>query len=598
MKLKVYILFVLFTACLSVAYAQQSGFARFIENKGQWDKQVRYLVELAAGNLYIHPDGFTVVQHNTGDWARLLERAHGHNSGVSHDRTAPTKDEVPTSQRPLTVRSHAYRVRFANANPSATLVPDKPLPGHANYFIGNDPAQWATQVKHFGGITIKNLYNGIDARYYTQNGKLKYDLMVHPGADPSQIVLRYDGADKLEIKNKELVVRTSVGDMRELAPYSYQYDLKGRREVPSKYVVQGNEVRFELKAYDPKSMLVIDPTLVFASFSGSASDNWGFTATYGPDGSMYGGGIVAPFSNGTGGFPTSPGAFQSVHAGGTWDIGLIKLTPDGSNRVYATYLGGSGVEQPHSLVVDAQGNLIMAGRTESSNFPADVVVGSTTNPDYDIVVVKLSPDGSSKTAIRVAGDDNDGVNIAPTREGPQSLQRNYGDDGRSEVILDNAGNIYVASATQSDDFPRGNSGSNTYKGKQDGVLLKFPSNLSSLLWTHFIGGTEDDAAYVLSISPITGNIYVAGGTKSTAINTTPGVISPGNNGDIDGFITAVRPDGTSAGLTTFLGTTNIDQIYGIQFDRAGFPYVMGQTYGSWPVLNAPFSQAGGKQFIA
>src|SRR4030095_277436 len=160
------------------------------------------------------------------------------------------------------------------------------------------------------------------------------------------IALKYEGMDKLEVKNKELVVKTSVGDLRESSPYSYQYDKTGKKEVSCKYVVRNNVVRFDVKNYDPSTTLIIDPTMIFCSFTGSTEDNWGFTATYGPDGSMYGGGIV--FGNGFFGNVPSPGAFQTTFGGGTaclgasngFDIGLIKLSPNGNSRLYATYLGG------------------------------------------------------------------------------------------------------------------------------------------------------------------------------------------------------------------------------------------------------------------
>ena len=140
---------------------------------------------------------------------------------------------------------------------------------------------------------------------------MKYDIIVKPGADISRIVLRYTGSDKLEVKNKQLVIRTSVGDVKELDPFTYQFENNQRKQISAKYVLIGNEIRFDVKNYNPNETLIIDPTLIFCSFSGSTGDNWGFTATYGPDGSFYGGGInLQP------GFPVTPGAFQTIWAGG------------------------------------------------------------------------------------------------------------------------------------------------------------------------------------------------------------------------------------------------------------------------------------------
>src|SRR5205085_7546047 len=176
--------------------------------------------------------------------------------------------------------------------------------------------------------------------------------------------------DKLEIRNRELVIGTTVGEMKELNPSTYQYDQKGKKDIPAKFILRNNVVTFDIKDYDKTQTLVIDPVLVFCSFAGSTSDNWGFTATYGPDGSMFGGGIV--FTNG---WPVSVGAFQTSYQGGQAggfgpiDIGIIKLNPTGTTRIYATYIGSSGNECPQSLICDAQGNLIVAGRTTSSSYP-------------------------------------------------------------------------------------------------------------------------------------------------------------------------------------------------------------------------------------
>ncbi|MEI9810212.1 MAG: hypothetical protein WDO16_21375 [Bacteroidota bacterium] len=275
--------------------------------------------------------------------------------------------ELLSREGKIVIRSHAYNVDFVGASKELKVVPDKIAPGHINYFIGDDPSKWAGNCRIFQAVTLQDVYPNVDVRYYTDNVTLKYDIVAKPGADISKIALRYEGAEKLQVKNKELVVSTSIGELREAYPYTYQADGKARKEVSCKYSVKDNIVRFDVKGYDPSATLVIDPFLIFCSFSGSSANNWGFTATYGPDGSFYGGGIV--FSNG---FPVLPGAFETTYQGGNAgehpgavDIGIIKLTPNGSTRVYATYIGGSGNDQPHSLVVDQQGDLVLAGRSSS-----------------------------------------------------------------------------------------------------------------------------------------------------------------------------------------------------------------------------------------
>lgn len=564
------------------------GNIEFVENKGQWDSRVRYKGNVSNGNLFIREGGFTVVQHHPGDYAKLQKHLHD---------KVPQGNPVDNRQS-MVMRSHAFHVDFVGASPLIEVIADKPVPGYSNYFIGNDPSKWAQDCRTFQGITFKNVYPNVDVRYYTDNGYLKYDILVKPGGDVSKIALRYDGVDKLQVKNKELLIQTSVGELRESSPYTYQADISGKREVSAKYVVKGNVLKFDIQDYDRSATLVIDPVIVFCSFSGSSTDNWGFTATYGPDGSMFGGGIVW----GPGGFPTSPGAFQTSFQGGDYDIGIIKLNPTGANRVYATYIGGMGSEQPHSLVVDAQGNLVMAGRTNSSDYPM-VNNGAVAGSGYDIVVTKLNAAGNALIGSRkIGGSNDDGVNISSARTGTNSLVRNYGDDGRSEVILDPSGNVLVASCTQSTNFP-GTAGffQPGSAGRQDGVILKFNTNLSSLLFASYLGGAENDAAYVLSLAP-NGNIFIAGGTESNNSSFLPGTqagtIGTQLRGNIDGFVAIINNTGTSLIRSTYIGTDGIDQVFGIQFDLNGFPYVMGQTTGSWQVVNATYSNAGGKQFIA
>ena len=570
----------------------------FIENKGQWDEHVRFMGQVPNGAFFIHNNGFTVLQHDAEGWEQLHEATHDHTIKGQSIRSSG-----------LVVKSHAYRVDFLEANKNAEVLPDKPLFSYNNYFIGNDPSKWASNCRIYQGITIKDIYPFVDVRYYSDRGTLKYDLIVRPGGNVADIALKYDGVDNLQIKKGELVIGTSVGQLKELAPYSYQYNQKGRSGVTAKYFLKNGAVHFDVKDYDPATTLIIDPTLVFCSFTGSSADNWGFTATYGPDGSMYGGGIV--FGSG---FPVSTGAFQTSFGGGAnggcfggnIDIGVMKLTPDGSSRVYATYIGGNGAEMPQSLIVDEQGELIIAGRTTSNNYP--LKGGAMLGPGgaYDIVLTKLNSTGTAIVGSRkIGGSNDDGANItACGGDGANSLQRNYGDEARSEVNLDGAGNIYLAACTQSSDFFTQGGFQSAKANGQDAVVIKFNPDLSNLLFSTYLGGNGNDAAYVLSLSPITGQIYVAGGTESTNLTATAGTLGPSNNvasngtPTIDGFVSIISNDGSTLIKTSYVGTGGMDQIYGIQFDRFGYPYVMGQTTGTWPIINAAWSQPKGKQFIA
>jgi len=313
------------------------------------------------------------------------------------------------------------------------------------------------------------------------------------------------------------------------------------------------------------------------------------------------------------GYLVSPGAYQINYAGGLWDIGLMKFNTTGSTELYGTYLGGSGNEYPHSLVVDPQGNLVVFGRTESgSSFPSDTLFGA--GGGTDIYVTKFNAAGTSLIgSLRIGGSADDGVNIEdqdesdPNALGTQNLIQNYGDWSRGEVILDGSGNIYVADCTQSTDFPiigsvfQPSFGGGSVDFHQDAVIIKINPNCNNVIFSSFLGGSNDDAALAMDISPITGDLYVAGATSSPNFpGVTGSVVQPNPAGNIDGFLSVISQDGQTLRYSTYLGTSGVDMIYGIKFDNSGFPYVMGTTTGSWPVLQlhpgTDFISVGAKQF--
>ncbi len=572
---------------------------QFIENKGQWDSRVKFMSKAGDGSFFLEEKGFTISQYNPADVKDITDKRHG----LAAAETTHNKKSVSN-----VVRTHSYSVEFLNAN-MAEIIPEKPIATVNNYFIGSDKSKWASNCKIFQAVSYKEVYPGIDIRFYVDKGSnLKYDFIVHPGADVNDIAMRYKGAGKIGVKNKELIITTSLGKSRELKPYTYQVINDQRQELECSYQVKGDVVKFKIKNYSPDQTLIIDPTQIFFSYSGSTGDNWGFTATYGPDGSFYGGGIVF----GTG-FPASPGSYDGSFNGG-YDIGIIKLSPDGTKRMYATYIGGSGNEQPHSLIVDGQGNLVLAGRSNSPNYPTTVPVygNNGKGADWDIVVTKLDASGGNLIgSMKIGGTGDDGVNIqGQGADNLNSLKRNYGDDARSEVLLDAANNIYVASCTSSSDFPTtAGAFQRVIKGMQDAVVLKLNPNCDGVLFSTLLGGKDNDAAYVLALGT-NNNIYVAGGTASPdLLNSIPttGVIRPtstdlssGSNSKdpCDGFIIELSNSGSSAIRGTYIGTGEADQVYGIEIDKFGFVYVMGTSEGNMPVINAAYSNAGAKQFIS
>ncbi len=612
MKGNIYILYVLLLMISTSAKAQL--YLEFVENKGQWDDKTTFKGATSNGAFALQKTGYRFMQHNGNDLTQVAEAFHGH----SHNTANKTK---PGEDVKVIVRSHVYEVKFLNANPNPEIVPEKPINSYNNYFLKNDPSKWASNCKIYTAIVYKNIYPNIDVRYYTDKERLKYDFIIHPGGDASKIVLYFEGADDLKTKNGDLIVKTSVGDVKELAPYTYQLGNTGKKEINCSYDLRGNILKFKLpENISKEETLVIDPTLIFATFTGSTADNWGYTATYDGSGNYYAGGIVF----GTG-FPVSNGAFQTTFQGGPnsgegggFDIAIMKFNADGSNRLYATYIGGSsGNEQPHSLVVDAQGELVIAGRTNSTDYPTTLPTFGAGG-DWDIILTKLNSTGTGLVASRkIGGSGSDGVNIRPKYQAPngaETIRRNYGDDARSEVILDDAGDIYLASCTQSNGingvgaFPTTAGAAQTVQGAisgaryQDGVVLKLSPNLSTVMFSTLFGGNGDDAVFVLALNPSNNNIYIAGGTASTNLpGNTVGSIFPTNQGglaNVDGFVSILSNNGNQIIQTSYIGTNAIDIVFGIQFDKFGFPYIMGTTTGTWPVVNAAWSQPTGKQFIA
>lgn len=615
-SLRYLLLFLLFHGATKVFSQDQ---LQFIENKGQWHESVTFKGDLSAGMFILTKDGYKVILHNLDDLERLGEATHGkHELGAANSSAGLLRPVAP--EMPTRLRSHQYQMKLINANSTPQIVPEKVINGNTNYFIGNDPSRWASGCKTFLTITYKNIYPNIDIRYYTSEGSFKYDFIIHPGGRVQDIAMYFDGASSVRIKEGSLLINTSVQEVKELPPVTYQLSATEKKDIPCRFDLKGNIVRFKIDAeIDPAATIVIDPSLVFSTFTGSRADNWGYSATYDAQGNFYAGGIVFGGNGLT--FPVSNGAFQTSYQGGDptspegggYDMAIMKFNSSGTDRLYATYLGGSqGNEQPHSMVVDRDGNLVIAGRSNSNDYPTQGALrtfGTPASSLWHIVVTKLNANGTALIgSVRIGGSGNDGVNVrhkynSPT--GTESISRNYGDDARSEVILDYAGNVLFATCTQSPNFPTTSvsaqttlGGTNSRNRAQDAVILKLTPNLTAVLFSVIFGGNDDDAAFVLSINPTNNNILVAGATASTNFpGNKTGVGFPTYQGGIgDGFLAEFSANGNFL-RSTYWGTSGVDGIYGVQYDRLGFPYIAGITTGNWPIQNANFAQAGGKQFI-
>ena len=594
MKHRYILLFILLTLCVQKSFAQAG--LEFIENKGQWNNWFQFKAMAKGGDVCLEKDGIRYILGDKENTYKLDLFHHG-----------------KTKEKPV-LKFHEYKVTFEGCSvPSISGEGKQSV--YYNYFIGNDSSKWRSGIHPYRAVNYTKLYDGIDMHISSAKGNIEYEFIAKPNSDVSQLKLKFDGQDGLKITDHKLIVSTSVGDVTELKPYAFQYVNDERVEVPCEYHLNKNVLTFNFpKGYDHTQQLIIDPTVVFCTLTGSTADNWGYTATYDDAGNFYAGGLVNALAYvGGGAFPVTLGAFQTTFGGGygsvanedstyACDISIIKYDPTGASRIYGTYLGGSGNERPHSMIVDRDGNLIIAGRTRSTDYPVTSGVYQGVNRGgWDIIVSKLDPTGSSLLASTyVGGSGNDGVNFDSTEYGFGQLKYNYGDDARSEVQVDKLGNIYVADCTNSTDFPTASAISSTLSGLQDGVVFKLNSGLTSLLWSTYLGGSGSDAAYVLAFDTAQTSIYVAGGTNSTNFPTTAGTLhTTYQGGPADGFIlkfNSSTPYNLQKG--TYVGTANYDQVYGIQVSGDNHVYVMGQSLGgAFPVTAGVYSNPSSCQFV-
>ncbi len=581
---------VVWVGSFSLNHAQIEGF-QFIPNKGQWAEPFNYKVKLGNGEIFFTPKGMIFGFWDAKQKGDLMEAMHSHG-------------EKPVENTGM-VDAHGVYADFLGANPNVQLVGDDSYSFYHNYFLGNDPTKWASEVPVYKKMSYQNVYNGINMVFYTDSSHLKYDWIVAPGANPKDIKVHYRGATSVATFENGLHIMTSVNEWIEQKPFAYQVIDGKKVEIDCQFVVKEDIVSFKVGKYDRSKELVIDPTLIFASYTGSAQDNWGFTATYDFNDNMYGGGIV--FGNNA--FPGNPGSFQLNFGGGTYDVLLCKFNMNGTNLLYYTYLGGASSDAPVSLVCNSNNEIFILGVTGSFAFPTspgafqpahgggnNVSVWGLGSPSEffsgtDLFVTKLSSNGATLLGSTfLGGSGNDGLNI-----GNGGLNHNYADEFRGEIIVDNAGNCYIASCTKSANFPTQAPFQGGLQGGQDAIICKLNGNLTTMIYGSYLGGTNSDAGYAVQLNA-SNEVYITGGTISADFPTTPGVIRPAYGGNIDGFLTRVSAGGAMMN-STYIGTASYDQCYNVQLDNSNNPFVLGQSVGGYPVTGGVYSNPNSGQFI-
>lgn len=536
--------------------------------------------------------------------------------------------------------SGAVRLLFEGASPEVEVVGADRLPGVVSYFRGADPAEWHTAIPTYDGIVYEGLYPGIDAHYEGNGGELKSTFVVDPGADPSLIQWRHEGAESVAVDEAsgDLVIELAGSTLVEQAPIAWQ-EVDGERvSVPASYNVGADgTVTFGLGSYDPAYPLVIDPVLLaYSTYLGGTGFDEADGLVLDGEGNVYMTGATTspdfPIFDPATGYVANEDAF------------VVKLNAAGDTLVYAVYLGGCCDDDPNGIGVDADGNIYIAGDTDSKDLPT---TGGAPQPayggaDYDAFAAKLDAGGNlayctylgakgRDEAEGIAVDYNTGeAYIAGTTFSDKWLAGTYSGDGDAFAVKLNAdgtwgygrylggagydtgwgvavegGNAYLSGDTYSDDFPLLNPLQATYRGNGDVFVSKL-DNAANLVYSTYLGGTGDDYNYDIAVDA-DGNAYLTGQTESADFPTTAGAFDEAcgldgacdyENGEDDymdraytygdAFVTKLNSDGDGLVYSTYLGGSGLDKAYTLVVDERGNAYITGDTFSKdFPAWGSP-----------
>ena len=555
---------------------------QFELNRGQTDPRVQFLSRGSNYTLFLS-EGEAVLQLRNADPA-----PDGTGFGV---RNAPDQKARNPQSAIRNPQSAVVRLKLVGANPAPLAAGQEELPGKVNYFIGNDPAKWRTNVPTYARVKYREVYRGVDLVYYGNQRQLEHDFVVAPGAGPEQIRMAVEGAERVELDSGDLVLHAAGGDVRLRAPVAYQEVDGARRWVAASYVLQeGNpqseirnpksdaphsqEVGFELAAYDATRPLVIDPVLVYSTYFGGSGYDSAYTIAVDSFGSAYVAGMTSSLD-----FPTASPLRPSN--GGYYDAFVAKLDPTGTALIYSTYLGGNDDDGGNSIAVDSSGNAYVTGFTWSSDFPTASplkawVCGSEACKDA--FIAKLNPAGSAL--------------LYSTYLGGSDEEEAWG------IAVDSAGNAYVTGYTYSIDFPTVNALRPDSGGYYDAFVAKLNAAGSALLYSTYLGGSDDDEGWGIAVDSA-GNAYVAGYTYSIDFPTASplqGALGGEGYGYEDAFIAKLNAAGSALVYSTYLGGSDNDEPWGIAVDSEGNVYITGCTYSTdFPTANALQPSSGGGQ---
>jgi hypothetical protein len=538
----------------------------FESNQGQTDQQVKFLSRGAGYSLFLTPTEAVLALNEGPQQAPAARVADGPvSTGTEAMQLQAAKTPIVRNKR-----SAVLRMKLIGTKARPEVRGQDELLGKSNYFIGNDPRKWHTDVLQFAKVRYMSVYPGVDLMFYGNQGELEYDFIFQPGAKPEAVRLGIEGAKRLQLKHGELVITTPGGDLRLRSPRVYQ-EMNGiRHEVRGQYVMRSkNEVGFEVAAYDRRTALVIDPVLAYSTYLGGRSYEESLAIAVDVAGNAYVTGYTFSVD-----FP-SVSAVQA-NLGGRSDAFVTKLNADGSAVLYSTYLGGSDADFGDGIAVDSSGNVYVCGYTYSTDFPTANAFQSNNAGSDDGFVTKINADGNSLVySTYLGGTDADSINA---------------------IAVDSTGRVYVTGLTQSGDFPTLKAIQSNYGGIGDAFVTVFKLDGSALVYSTYLGGRDLEAGMGIAVDS-RGDAFVTGKTYSTDFPT-KNAFQPNNSGESDAFVTKINAGG-GLGYSTYLGGSgneNSSVLFGgpIAVDSTGNAYVTGWTTSTdFPTKNALQTTFGG-----
>ena len=535
----------------------------FEENQGQTAEEVRYLAHGTGYELFLTPHEALLA----------LRSRRKYDLSPLHRTASLRAMRKARKAGQLT----ALRIQFEGANLHPAVNGMGRLPARTNYFLGNDPKKWHTDVPSYGRVKYEGVYPGIDVVFYGNQGKLEYDFLVAPGADPEAIQLKIAGARKMRLNSRGSVVLSVAASEVELQkPRIYQMIDGKRRLIEGRYVVAADHrVRFSVAHYDRSKPLVLDPVLNYSTYLGGSGEDTGHAIAVDGAGNAFVAGqtLSADF----------PGAANNC-AGASF---VAELDPTGTNLLYATYLAGSTTgsgENAFGIAVDPSGKVYVTGVTFATDFPTTSANALNAGP--------------------LASNDNGTAYLTkldPTVSGPSGLiYSTYiggtGGDHANSVAVDAVGNAYVVGLTDSPDFPTNNpfqsalsnTSGNAFLTRIDTTQLQD----ASLIYSTYLGGNGANAGVVLGYgdegfgvaADSSGNAYVVGTTTSTDSTFTTSATAyqsaPPANTAVSVFVS--RIDTTQVGpasliYSTYLAGSIADLGFAIALGPNNVAYVTGTT---------------------